>query len=104
MFGSASRPPDQKGTISCKTFWELCCPSYAFSYAHARADETAAKSRIVAVGLFKNGLAVIKREVPLGKAGTYVLGDVPEPATGPTGSRVSRRLNPQWRCARWKCL
>ena len=29
------------------------------STAHARADETAAKSRIVAVGLFKNGLARI---------------------------------------------
>ena len=50
--------------------------------AHARADETAARSRIVAVGLFKNGLAVIKREVTLGKAGTYVLDDVPEPVHG----------------------
>ena len=50
--------------------------------AHARADETAAKSGIVEVGLFKNGLAVIKREVTLGKAGTYVLDDVPEPVHG----------------------
>ncbi len=50
--------------------------------AHARADEMAAKSRIVAVGLFKNGLAVIKREVTLGKAGAYVLDDVPEPVHG----------------------
>jgi hypothetical protein len=50
--------------------------------AHARADETAAKSRIVEVGMFKNGLAVIKREVTLGKAGTYVLDDVPEPVHG----------------------
>jgi hypothetical protein len=50
--------------------------------AHARADETAAKSRIVAAGLFKNGLAVIKREAVLGKAGTYVLDDVPEPVHG----------------------
>ncbi len=50
--------------------------------ACARADETATKSRIVAAGLFKNGLAVIKREVTLGKAGTYVLDDVPEPVHG----------------------
>jgi hypothetical protein len=50
--------------------------------APARADETAAKSRIVAVGLFKNGLAVVKREVTVGKAGTYVLEDVPEPVHG----------------------
>src|SRR5262250_3094938 len=50
--------------------------------APARADETAAKSRIVAVGLFKNGLAVVKREVTLGKAGTYILDDVPEPVHG----------------------
>ena len=50
--------------------------------APARVDESAAKSRIVAVGLFKNGLAVIKREVTLGKAGKYVLDDVPEPVHG----------------------
>jgi hypothetical protein len=50
--------------------------------AHARADEKAANSRIVAVSLFKNGLAVIKREVILGKAGTYVLDTVPEPVHG----------------------
>jgi hypothetical protein len=48
----------------------------------AHADETAAKSRIVAVGLFKNGLAVIKREATLGGSGSYVLDDVPEPVHG----------------------
>ncbi|HEV3435829.1 MAG TPA: hypothetical protein VG122_00625 [Gemmata sp.] len=47
-----------------------------------RADETPAKSKIVAVDLFKNGLAVVKREVTLGKPGVYVLDDVPHPVHG----------------------
>jgi len=50
--------------------------------APVRAEETSAKSRIVTVGLFKNGLAVVKREVTLGKPGTYILDDVPEPVHG----------------------
>jgi hypothetical protein len=46
------------------------------------ADETPAKGKIVSVDLFKNGLAVVKYEVTLGKAGTYVLEDVPQPVHG----------------------
>jgi hypothetical protein len=48
----------------------------------APANETSAKSKVVAVDLFKNGLAVIKREVSLGKPGVYVLEDVPSPVLG----------------------
>jgi hypothetical protein len=48
----------------------------------ARADETTATSKIVAVDLFKNGLAVVRREVMLGKSGVYILDDVPEPVHG----------------------
>lgn len=48
----------------------------------AAADETPAKSKIVAVDLFKNGLAVVKRETTLGRAGVYVLDDVPTPVHG----------------------
>jgi hypothetical protein len=47
-----------------------------------RADETTVKSKIVAVDLFKNGLAVVKREVTLGKPGVYVIEDVPSPVHG----------------------
>lgn len=47
-----------------------------------RADETPAKSRIVSIGLFKNGLAVIKRELTVDGPGTYVLEEVPEPVHG----------------------
>jgi hypothetical protein len=46
------------------------------------ADETPATSKIVAVDLFKNGLAVVKREVTLGKPGVYVIDDVPQPVHG----------------------
>ncbi len=46
------------------------------------ADETAIKSKIVAVDLFKNGLAVVKRETTLGKPGVYVIDDVPNPVHG----------------------
>jgi hypothetical protein len=46
------------------------------------ADDTPVKSKIVGVDLFKNGLAIIKREATLGKAGTYTINDVPTPVHG----------------------
>ena len=46
------------------------------------AEETPAKGKIVAVDLFKNGLAVVKYEVTLGKSGTYILNDAPNPVHG----------------------
>jgi hypothetical protein len=46
------------------------------------AQEQVAKSKIVAAGLFKNGLAVIKREIDLPGPGTVRLEDVPEPVHG----------------------
>ncbi len=48
----------------------------------AIADDTPVKSKIVAVDLFKNGLAIVKREVTLGKVGTYSINDVPTPVHG----------------------
>jgi hypothetical protein len=50
--------------------------------APARADETPVKGKIVAVDLFKNGLAVVEYQVTLGKPGVYALDDVPEPVHG----------------------
>ncbi|MBI3824125.1 MAG: hypothetical protein HY289_15765 [Planctomycetes bacterium] len=49
---------------------------------HAQAQEAVAKSKIVSVGLFKNGLAVVKREVQIPKEGTYRLDASPEPIHG----------------------
>jgi hypothetical protein len=48
----------------------------------AIAADTPVTSKIVAVDLFKNGLASVKREVTLGKAGTYTIDDVPQPVHG----------------------
>lgn len=42
----------------------------------------AVKSKIVSVDLFKNGLAIVKREATLAKPGTYALDDVPTPVHG----------------------
>src|SRR5215207_7033372 len=50
--------------------------------APAGAQEVPAKGKITAVDLFKNGLAVVTCEVALGKPGTYVLDDVPQPVHG----------------------
>src|SRR5258708_780200 len=50
--------------------------------ARVDAEEMPAKTRIVAVDLFKNGLAVVKREVTVNGSGTYVLDDVPQPVHG----------------------
>lgn len=48
----------------------------------AEQTETKAESRIVSVGLFKNGLAVVKRRVPIPAAGVYRIEDVPVPVHG----------------------
>jgi hypothetical protein len=48
----------------------------------ARAADTSVTSKIVAVDLFKNGLAIVKREATLGKPGTYIINDVPNPVHG----------------------
>lgn len=66
------------------------------------AEDAPLKSRITSVGLFKNGLAVVRREVVLPGPGTFVLGDVPEPVHGtwwvesdvPVETRVSTRELP----------
>lgn len=50
--------------------------------APAVAADTPVKSAIVGVDLFKNGLAIVKREVTLGKPGTYTIDDVPQPVHG----------------------
>ena len=46
------------------------------------AAETPTTSKIVSVDLFKNGLAVVRREAMLGKAGVYVLDDIPDAIHG----------------------
>ena len=48
----------------------------------AQAADVPATSKIVSVDLFKNGLAVVRREATLGKAGAYILDDVPDPIHG----------------------
>ncbi|MHC4787770.1 MAG: hypothetical protein ACYS8K_00990 [Planctomycetota bacterium] len=48
--------------------------------AHAQPGEV--ESRIVSVGLFKNGLALVARTVTVPGRGDYVLADVPEPVHG----------------------
>jgi hypothetical protein len=53
----------------------------AMSGARA-AEEQPVTSRVVAVGLFKNGLAVVKREVKLPGPGTFLIEDAPDPVHG----------------------
>jgi len=50
--------------------------------AELSAQEQLTTSRIVAVDLFKNGLAVIKRELAVPGPGTYRLEDLPDPVHG----------------------
>ncbi|MBN1674666.1 MAG: DUF4139 domain-containing protein [Kiritimatiellae bacterium] len=48
----------------------------------AHAAEQTVESRIVSVGLFKNGLAVVKRRLTVPGPGTYRVEDVPSPVHG----------------------
>src|SRR6266545_934995 len=54
----------------------------AWAAPAAAQEERAAKSKIVSAGLFKNGLAVIKRQIDLAGPGIYRLEDLPEPVHG----------------------
>lgn len=75
--------------IAIAAFVGTCCVA-------AVGAEKPAKSRIVSVGLFKNGLAVVSRTVIAPEAGTYRVEDVPEPVHGTfwieSGAKVSTRL------------
>ena len=66
--------------MRCK--WSWCAVAVLIAAPQIHAQETIAKSKIVSVGLFKNGLAVVKREVQIDKAGTYRLDASPEPVHG----------------------
>jgi len=48
----------------------------------AQAGETAVESRILSVGMFKNGLALVKRSVSVPAPGAYAVSDVPDPVHG----------------------
>jgi len=72
------------------------------SWAEEAPAEKEVKSKVVSVALFKNGLAVVKRQVTIDGPGTYRLTDVPEPvhgtfwveSNGPVDVRVESRDTP----------
>src|SRR5262249_58832595 len=62
--------------------WSWCILAALAVTPQTYAQEAIAKSKIVSVGLFKNGLAVVWREVQIPKEGTYRLDASPEPVHG----------------------
>jgi len=62
--------------------WSLLPAVLCSSIARGEPPAAALESRIVALGLFKNGLAVVKREVRLPGPGVFEIADVPEPVHG----------------------
>ncbi|MFW6171106.1 MAG: hypothetical protein ACODAD_11495 [Planctomycetota bacterium] len=48
----------------------------------APAEERNVESQITSIGLFKNGLAIVQREVPISATGIHVVRDVPVPVHG----------------------
>src|SRR5262245_36294675 len=83
--------------ISCTLAFLLL---FAAGPGPARAEETPATGRIVSLGLFKNGLAIVKMEVSVPGPGTYRLDEVPNPVHGtfwvqsdvPVETQVRNRL------------
>src|SRR5262249_23676020 len=63
--------------VLCATLL-LCAPAQA----QDKEKEATAKSRIVSLGLFKNGRAVVKREVTVPGSGTFRLDTAAEPVHG----------------------
>lgn len=60
----------------------VACCLVGLTIADEAPAEKDVKSKVVSVALFKNGLAVVKRQVTLEGPGTYRLADVPEPVHG----------------------
>ena len=77
-------------------FAAICLPLYSSSFAD---DDKELESKVVSIALFKNGLAVVKRQVTLPGSGVVRVGDVPEPvhgtffveSNGPLEVRVEKR-------------
>jgi hypothetical protein len=67
-----------------RTRWALLLAAVPLVWNPAAlpAEEVPAKSRIVSVGLFKNGLAVVRRELTVNGPGTFRLDDAPDPVHG----------------------
>src|SRR5262245_19139162 len=61
---------------------DLCAAALLLPLSQASAQEQPAKSKIVSVGLFKNGLAIVKQQIDIAGPGRYRLDDVPEPVHG----------------------
>lgn len=76
----------------------MCLPLYSPSMAVAD-DDKEVESKVASVALFKNGLAVVRRQVTLPAAGVVRVSDVPEPvhgtffveSNGPLEARVEKR-------------
>src|SRR5437660_10651654 len=64
------------------TFISVLFVSLAVAPITGSAQEPVAKSKIVSVGVFKNGLALVQQEVQVPGAGTYQLDTAPEPVHG----------------------
>lgn len=60
----------------------LVCLAVVLLAGPIRADEVPLASRVESLGLFKNGLAVVKRSVACPGPGTYRIEDVPNPVHG----------------------
>ncbi len=62
----------------------------------AAGDETPLASRIVSLGLFKNGLAVVRRTATVPTSGTYLIEDIPVPVHGTywveSDARITTRI------------
>src|SRR5712691_1685060 len=56
--------------------------SLAIVPVRGSAQEPVAKSKIVSVGVFKNGLALVQQEILVPGAGTYRLNAAPNPVHG----------------------
>ncbi len=69
-----------------------------FATASYAADSMVASDRVESIGLFKNGLAYVTREIEITNSGESVLADVPKPAHGsfwiesPAGVQVDVRV------------
>jgi hypothetical protein len=78
-YRASAQDKDQEATAKSRIVAAM--PTWP-AWAQDKDQEATAKSRIVSVMLFKNGLAVVKREVTVPAAGAYRLETAAEPVHG----------------------
>jgi hypothetical protein len=89
---------EDRGGSTMRNAWKLMM-ALLMTASVIKAEDSQLSSRFVSVGLFKNGLAVVKKSVVIPGPGTFRVNDIPEPVHGTfwieSGAGIEARMTSQ---------